>query len=238
MSNQNIELIKEFKDVAKVFMPVIALFIGTFLGFGVEAIKSSRKRKAELSAVKNEMNDELIILQDNLVRMCSVMSNLELYIRNVTNKNEIGIFKSKEKSLTFIPIKIDLMIMEKNFESFYVSAKKDFRHKLKVILHLKNVINKYLDEIRVLAYKENDRKKETNDGNDVVLRKEILEYKKRYIYTTCCMIYNINSCLNNNFPLSKDCDSDSIVKYQLDKLNILLSPDDVKIKRTEKINLQ
>ncbi|MEQ9882261.1 hypothetical protein ABRP83_08785 [Pectobacterium brasiliense] len=236
MSNQNIDFIKEFGEVAKIVMPVITLFIGTFLGFGVEAIKSSRKRDTELNAVTSEMNDELIILKDNLVSVYNAMKNLDIYIHGVENKDEASIYKTQGKSTIFIPMKIDLMIMEKNFEVLYVNSESDFRHTLKVIVFLKDTINKYLDEMRILANKESDRKKEDND-NDVSLMTEILEYKKRYMYTTSCIIYNIDSCLNKKFFLQKDSKSDDIVEYQLNKLNIPLSPDYLRIKRTEKIRM-
>ncbi|MBI0429427.1 hypothetical protein WCT56_10700 [Pectobacterium parmentieri] len=236
MSNQNIGFIKEFGEVAKIVMPVITLFIGTVIGFGVEAIKSSKKRKAELNAVTSELNNELMNLKDNVVSVYNAMNNLDIYANGVKNKDEASIYKVQGVSTIFIPMKLDLMIMEKNFETLYVSVENDFRHELKVILFQKDTINKYLDEMKVLAIKESDRKKE-NNGNDVSLMMGIIECKKRYIYTTSCMIYSIESCINKEFSLPRNSKSDAIVDYQLNKLNIPLSPNDLKIKRTEKINM-
>ena len=190
---------------AKIIMPIVTLIIGIFIAPLVERLKEAEKSNAIKKNLKLEIKDELSCLGKYIQRMAESLQTL------VTLKENNDL--STGSNIMYVPGKTSCYFLKHALEQSFHYFSTEQRTVLRSMQSLMDAINENAKSI-----------KETQTSMDGELLDEQLDERikhcKHYIYTACCLRYNMHILLASSYKRFPPTTDQKIIDQQLSDLNI------------------
>jgi len=197
-------------DILKIIVP---LLIGLFLAPYIEDRKSRVKSKKTLKNFKEELNDELSDLSKKLIKMSKSLAGFQAIKTGDPKEGQIG---------KYLPRKEIFYFTESVIENSFSLLSKEERYAIKSLLMQIDALNGYISKIRHVPVHD--------DTLDM-----FIDNCKRYLFTGASMLNTMRIIAQK--PLAnKSGNDDDIINNIFRELDINLTADELKIKKTITFN--
>lgn len=194
-------------ELLKIIIPFLLGLIGVPI---VEIFKDFYLKKKSLKFLNCELND----INKDLDREIKKISNSLEGCRKIYTLLKTGTLAINKKYSIYIPKQPYSIFLENTLEQNYTSFSKDKRALLKAILSNIKHLQNYHIKLETEYNQHNSKKIETYSTY-------IINYQK-YIYTLCCLSFQIDCYFKKFFELPSDKDA---INEKLKKLEIELNFD-------------
>lgn len=196
-------------ETIKSLIPFVTFLLGIFASPLTEHLKSRYQEKRLMKGMAEEFRDEIVELNHRIKVMAK---SLKFLVDIKENRNP------EKGPLKYIPRETLMLFLEKTLTTNYSYLSSQQRNTLKSISTQINSINDYCKKLSLLNITEEN----TN---------EIIIYKKKFIYTACCLRYSMQFYLEpKTKKFYRDTNDENMINNQLEEIKTEVSYDDIVIK--------
>lgn len=197
-------------ETIKSLIPFATFLLGILASPLTEHLKSRYQEKRLIKGMREEFRDEIGELDERIKRMATALKTLVSIQQNKYLELKTG---------KYIPRETLMLFLEKALTTNYAYLSSQQRNTLKSISTQVNGINNYCKTLSALEL--------TEENID-----ELIKFKKKFIYTACCLRYSMGYYLE---PKSKmfyrDISDKEVIENQLAEIEADLSYEDIVVKR-------